>query len=209
MRLSRKNFTDFFALRGINKVVKTLILSDVLILGGFGLISPIFAVYVTETIQGGTVEVVGIASTIYLLVKSLGQLISAEIIDRIKGEMDDFWSVFIGSIVMTVVYLAFLFINTPAQLYVVQFISGLATAFTFPSWMAIYTRHIDKKHEGKEWGIYYTLIDLASAGTAAVGGVIAFSLGFKSLFVIVVGIGLLGSYALWFIRDEMHQPKKN
>lgn len=203
MRLSKSNFKAYLTLQGINKVVKILILSDVLMMGGFGLLSPIFAVYVTDTIKGGTVEVVGIASTIYLLVKSIGQLFAAEIIDRIKGELDDFWSMFIGSLVMCGLYIAYLFIKTPAHLYIVQFFLGLSTAFTFPSWMAIYTRHVDKQHEGKEWGMYYTLTDLASAGTAAVGGAIAYSLGFKPLFLIVAVVGLMGSTVLWLLRDEM------
>jgi len=172
-------------------------------MGGFGLVSPIFAVFVTDSIVGGTVEVVGIASTIYLLVKSLGQLFAAEIVDRIKGERDDFWCMLLGSIVMCLSNALYLFVHTPVQLYIVQFVMGLATAFTFPSWMAIYTRHVDKQHEGKEWGIYYTLTDLGSAATAAVGGAIAYSIGFKPLFLIVAVLGFMGSVLLWAIKDEM------
>src|SRR4030042_4678138 len=97
MHLSRKNFKQYLALKGISKVIKILTMSDILMMGGFGLLSPIFAVFITDTIQGGNVEVVGIATTIYLLTKSLCQLFAAEIIDKIKGERDDFWSMFIGS----------------------------------------------------------------------------------------------------------------
>jgi len=98
MHLSRKNFKNYLALKGISRVIKILTLSDILMMGGFGLVSPIFAVFITDTISGGTLGVAGIAITIYLLTKSIGQLFAAEIIDKIKGEMDDFWSVSIGSI---------------------------------------------------------------------------------------------------------------
>ena len=208
MRLSRKNITDYLTFKGVNKVVKVLIFSDVLMMGSFGLITPVFAVYITQTITGGTVEVVGIASTIYLLTKSLGQLFAAEIVDRIKGERDDFWSMFIGSLVMCAVYALYLVIDAPWQLYAVQFLNGLATAFTFPSWMGIFTRHVDKDHEGKEWGMYFTTVDLSTAATAAIGGVIAYTLGFKPLFIAIVVIGVLSSLLLLTIKDEMRMPKK-
>jgi len=207
MHLSRKNFKNYLALKGISRVIKILTLSDILMMGGFGLVSPIFAVFITDTISGGTLGVAGIAITIYLLTKSIGQIFAAEIIDKIKGEMDDFWSVFIGSILMSLVYLLYLFIHTPTQLYLIQFLLGLTTAFTFPSWMAIYTRHIDHNLEGREWGAYFTLVDLVTAGTAAIGGAIAYSLGFAPLFIIVAVTGLLGSLVLWFIRGAMIQKR--
>jgi DHA2 family metal-tetracycline-proton antiporter-like MFS transporter len=207
MRLSRKNIKDYLTFKGINKVIKILIFSDILMMGSFGLISPVFAVYITDTIPGGTLEVVGIASTIYLLTKSIGQLFAAEIVDRIKGERDDFQSMFIGSLVMCLSYLLYIFVKTPMQLYAVQFLNGLATAFTFPSWMGIFTRHVDKDHEGKTWGMYFTTVDLASAGTAAIGGWIAYTLGFKPLFILIVVIGVISSLLLLTIKDEMRMPK--
>jgi len=208
MHLSRQNIREYLTLKGINRVIKTLIFSDLLMMGSFGLIVPVFAVFITDFISGGTVEVVGIASTVYLLTKSLGQLLAAELIDRIKGERDDFLSMVIGSVVMCSSYLLYLLVHTPMQLYIVQFIIGLATAFTFPSWMAIYTRHIDSDKEGKEWGMYFTLTDLAGAGTAAIGGVIAYNLGFKPLFVIVAGFGIISSLLLLLVKNDMRMPIK-
>ena len=183
MHLSRHNFKSYFTLKGINKVVRILTLSDVLLLGSAGLVTPIFAIFVVGNIKGGTVEVAGIAATVYLVTKSFGQLFAAEIIDRIKGELDDFWTMFYGSIGMSLAYLLYVFISTPIQLYLVQFFLGVAAAFTFPSWMAIFTRHIDRNHEGREWGIYYTMTDLAAAITAGIGGTVAYRLGFIPLFI--------------------------
>lgn len=207
MRLSIKNIKEYLTLKGVNKVIKVLIFSNVLMTGSLGLVSPIFAVFIVDSIPGGTVEVVGIASTVYFLTKSLGQLFAAEVIDRIKGEMDDFWSMFIGFLLMFSVYALYLVIDSPMQLYGVQFLNGLATAFTFPSWMGIFTRHIDKNHEGKEWGMYSTTVDLSTAATATIGGVIAYTIGFKPLFISIVVIGILSTLLLLTIKDEMRMPK--
>jgi hypothetical protein len=54
----------------------------------------------------------------------------------------------------------YLIVDTPLELYFVQFLSGIFTALTFPTYMAIFTRHIDKEKEGTEWGVYFTLLTL-------------------------------------------------
>jgi len=69
--LSRKNWRQFFIPK-VNPVIQALIFSDLLILSGFGLISPILAVFITNQIRGGSLEVAGLATTIYLVSKSLG-----------------------------------------------------------------------------------------------------------------------------------------
>ncbi|MCK5027723.1 MAG: hypothetical protein KAS07_04860, partial [Candidatus Pacebacteria bacterium] len=81
----------YFALRQINPVIKFLTVADILIIGGFGLISPIFAIFVLGSIKGGNIEVAGTAVALYLLAKSVVQIPTASIVDRIKGEIDDFW----------------------------------------------------------------------------------------------------------------------
>jgi len=198
-----KKQPGYFSVKKINSVIRFLTLSDILIVGGFGLVLPIFAVYITESINGGTVEVIGIAMTIYLLTKSLGQIPVASIIDKIKGENDDFLVMFIGSIFYALIPLAYVFIKTPIELYIIQFFYGLSAAFVFPSWMAIFTRHIDKEHEGVEWGVYQTMVDLGSAVTASLGGLIAYRFGFNMLFIIVSISIFLGSMFLLGVRKRM------
>jgi len=78
---------------------------------------------------------------------------------------------------------------------------------TLPAWMAIFTRHIDKEHEGVEWGVYRTLVDLGAAGAASLGGFLAYRLGFMPLFILVSIISLIGSLFLVFIYKDMKVGK--
>ncbi len=207
MRVSRKNIREYLGLRNINPVIKILTMSDVAFMSGLGMVAPIFAIYVTDQINAG-IEAVGIATTIYLLTKSVGQLFVAEIIDRIKGERDDYWSVVIGSVFIGLVPIAYIFVESATQLYVVQFVYGLASAFTFPSWMAIFTRHIDKNREGIEWGMYYTLTDLMGAVSAALGGFFVVQIGFDKLFVLVSVLSLIGAFYLFLISRYLNDYKR-
>ncbi|MBU0708585.1 MFS transporter [Patescibacteria group bacterium] len=189
-----------YFLREINPVIRFLIISDTVLVGAAGLLGPIFALFIGEFIQGSDEAVVGIAAGIYLFSKSILQIPVAHLIDRIRGEKDDFWLMFIFTIFIAIVPLLYLVISTPMQLYIVQFILGFFNAFVFPTYMAIFTRHIDKDKEGTEWGIYFTLTDVASATLAVIGGYVAVSAGFPVLVIAVVVLSLVGALLLWPIK---------
>ena len=198
----QKTWFNYLTLKSVNKIIRILTISDLIILSGYGLISPIFAIFITDSIKGGTVEVIGIAMAIYLLAKSFGQIPVATTIDKIKGEKDDFWFLFSGSIIFSLVPLFYLVINAPWQLYLVQVLYGLADGAVLPSWYAIFTRHVDKNHEGIEWGIYRTLTDLGGAGAASIGGFLAYRFGFSSLFLTISIMSFIGTMFLLGIRKN-------
>jgi len=209
MRKRSISLRHYFLL-DINAVIRFMILSDTVWMGAAGLLAPIFALFIEDFIATENAEAVaGIAAGIYLLTKSVLQIPIAELIDRIKGEMDDFWLMFIFSLFIAVIPLSYLWIDTPLQLYIVQFILGAFTAFTFPTYMAIFTRHIDKQKEGTEWGIYFTTTDLSSALFAMLGGYVASSYGFRSLIVTVVIISLIGVLLIWPIKPYIRTQRRN
>ncbi len=189
-----------YFLQDINPVIRFLIISDTVLSGAAGLIGPIFALFIEGFIKGGNAAVAGIAAGIYLFTKSVLQIPIAHLIDKIRGEKDDFWIMFIFTILIAFIPLLYLIIDTPLQLYLIQFALGFLTAFTFPTYMAIFTRHIDKEKEGTEWGVYFTLTDLTSAALAAIGGYIATAQGFPALIIAVVAISFIGALLLWPIK---------
>jgi len=192
-----------YFLGSINPVIRFLIVSDTMLIGAAGLIGPIFALFVEDFIIGGDEAVAGIAAGVYLFSRSLLQIPVAHFLDKIRGEKDDFWCMFIFSVLMAIIPLLYLIIETPFQLYAVQFILGFFSAFTYPAYMAIFTRHIDKDKEGTEWGVYFTLTDIASALLAVIGGYLAVSLGFPALIVVVVILSVFGALMLLPIRPYM------
>jgi MFS family permease len=189
----------------INPVVRTLIISDIVSFSGLNLILPLFAIFFSNQIEGGNVEVAGIAYTVFLLTKSFLQFPLACFIDKAIGEVDDYNVMLLGSIITSFVPLLYLIIHSPLQLYLVQFVFGLGQALTFPSYMAIFTRHIDKHEEGTEWGFYYTAVDLAGAVAMAVGGAVAYNFGYKPFFAAVSILSFVSSGCLLLIGNQMRR----
>lgn len=187
---------NLFSLTEISPIIRLLIVSDFFIMGAFGLVTPIFALFITDFISGATVETVGIAMTIYLVTRSLGQMPFGIVIDKIKGEKDDALILIISSCAFVGVSLSYLFIETAFQLYMVQLVYGLISAASYPTWYALFTRAIDPGKEGMEWSAYQTIIDLGGAMTASVGGFVASQYGFQAVFILMAILNGLGCLAL-------------
>lgn len=193
----------------MNKILKILLLSDLFILSGFGLLAPIFAIYLNDNIIGGTILAVGIAQTIFLLTKSLLQLFVSKYTDQETGNMRELYTLVIGSLIMTLVPILYLFSSTIWHIYLAQLVHGLGSALAYPGWMVIYTRFTDKNKEGYEWSIYNTSVSLGMAGTAAIGAFIAQMLGFNTLFIIVAIFSFLGTILLGnLFKQELIKIKK-
>ena len=107
------------AFRGIrvNRVIEFLTFSDILMLSGWGLITPIIAVFFTDNIKGGSIALAGLASTVYFLVKSIFQIPVARYIDLRKGEKDDYYTMIFGSVLISLSAFLYIFVSHPWQVF--------------------------------------------------------------------------------------------
>jgi MFS family permease len=194
---------DYLLLANLDPVIRFLIIGDVIYYAGAGLLGPIFALFVADFVGGPSAEVAGIAAAVYLLTKSIAQIPAGILVDKICGDKDDFWFMFGGLVVASLMPLCYLFVSTPIQLYLVQFVLGLALAFNFPSFMALFTKYLTDNKEATAWSMYFTLTDLAMAGAAALGGYLAVTLGFEAVIIAVSSIGFVGALLLLPIRKHL------
>jgi predicted MFS family arabinose efflux permease len=191
----------------INKIVKTLIMSDFFLNLGWGLLSPVFAIFVLRniTMQDSVMaaEVAGFAALFYWIPKSFLEIPIGYFLDKHKGEKDDFWFMVIGEFVMAFVPLGYLFSTAPWHIYLLQILYAFGMAMALPSWLAIFTRHIDKGREGFEWGVESTSIGTGAGIAGGLGGIIAGALGFKVMFIAVSVLNFVAVLILLFIRNNI------
>ncbi len=188
---------------GINKVIKTLIVSDFLLQSGWGLIGPIFAIFITQQIKGANIAAVGFIAAVYWFVKSVVQPFIARFLDIKKGELDDFKFLIFGSFLANLVPLGYLFSTQLWHIFLLEIIRGICMACVIPTWAGIFTRHIDKGWEAFSWSIESTAIGFAAAFAAAFGGIVATLLGFKAVFILVTLFGLLSVVVLSSVRKKL------
>jgi predicted MFS family arabinose efflux permease len=188
---------------GINKVIQILITSDFFLQAGWGLSGPIFAIFLTKQIQGGTLEMVGFIAATYWITKSIIQPFIAKQLDKNHGEKDDFIFLVAGMYVANIIPLGYIFSSQPWHIFILEFIRGVAMACVVPTWSGIFTRHIDKGREAFSWSLESTGIGFAAGLAGAFGGFLASTVGFYSVFILVSAFGIISSSTLLLVRKQI------
>ena len=195
----------------INKVIGIIIVSDFMVTTGSALLSPIFALFITQQMIGGSAQAVGFAIAIYWITKSIVQLPIARYLDRNHGEVDDYYFMLCGLVADAAVLCGYYFFaSTVWHVYILQALLGLADAFLLPPFYAIFTRHIDPGSEGFEWSIRSSFSFGGGAAVGgALGGILLGILGFRNIFLVAAMFNLLSVIALLFMRPYIMPSTSN
>lgn len=191
----------------INKVILVVIISQFVLTTAFGLLAPIFAVFVTQRIVGGTIAVVGFVISVYWIIKSVLQLFVARFIDRNHGEIDDFYFYLAGGFLNSIFISLYFFATEVWHVYALHSLIAVADAMLVPPFYAIFTRHIDSGQEGFEWSLYSSFsIGAGMALGGALGGVLATVAGFRVVFPLVGFLTLISTSMLLLLKPYI-RPK--
>ena len=183
----------------MNKVIWLLTISDILILSAFGLIAPIFAIFMSTGIMGGSIVAAGLAASVFLLVKSVVQLPLSIYIDKKKSKLA---FLICGTILIIAVPIFYALSPHVNFIFLAQGVYGLGAAMAYPAWYSLFTMHLDAKHRGLEYSVWSTGVGLGAALTAYIGARLAEKVGFDNLFYIVSGISFLGLITLFFLSKK-------
>jgi predicted MFS family arabinose efflux permease len=191
----------------LSRFITFLIGSDLIFHSGWGLINPIFAIFIIQNVPGGKIEMAGLLVATYWIVKSAVQPFFANFFDLNLGERDDFAFLIRGMFAVSFIPLGYLLVNQLWQLFVLQALYGVAMGIVVPSWYGMFTRHLKKGWEAFSWSIQSTSLGFASGFAAAFGSVIAGSLGFNAVFVVASLLSLLSTFLLLPLRNQLQQPE--
>ncbi len=181
-----------------NRLIVKIIAAYFFITAGWGLIAPIFALFITGQIRGGSLEIVGIAVGIHWIVKSAIQPFLAYKMDVVKGEHDDMTFLLNGTIIATVVPLVYIFAWDAWHIIFLEAMRGIGLAMVIPTLSGIFTRHVDRNWESYAWSLQSTGMGFAAGFSAIFGGVIAAFLGFNTVFILVSAISAISMAIVYF-----------
>ncbi len=191
----------------LGRVIKHFILADLFLLAGWGLVQPIFSVYVVDNVEGATLVTVGIAAAIYWILKSILQLPVANFLDKTEGESDDFKALILSLFLGAMAAFSYVLISQPWHLYLVEVLHAIAFALYVPAWSAIFSRHVDKNRVSFDWSLDSTVAGLSAGVSGFLGGVIAAEFGFSGVFILAGALSLVSAFVL-LLMPEMIFPKK-
>jgi DHA1 family quinolone resistance protein-like MFS transporter len=179
--------------------MKLLMLSDIFVLTGFGLIQPILAIYVNQDIVGGSVLTAGIASAVFMLTKSLVQLPFSKYLDTHGRKAK--WLIF-GTLLMALVPLIYLTARSIYQVFLAELIYGIGSGLAYPTWLGLWSVNLDKGKESFQWSLYSTSTGIGMAATGAAGAAIADLTGFTTTFLLAGLMCGLGCLLLFYLESK-------
>jgi len=195
----------------LNQVILLIIFAEFMFATGTAIVAPIFAVFVLENVAGAALTVVGFATSIYWITKSILQLPIARYLDRNHGEIDDYYSMLAGTALVTTGVFAYYLVTEVWHIYALQVLIAVGDAFVVPPFYAIFTRHIDPESTGFEWSMRSSFsLGAGSAFGGALSGIIAVAVGTRATFLFngaFMAIGFLVLFLLRpYIRPKAPQP---
>ena len=189
----------------MNRTIKLLMLSDIFVVTGFGLISPILAIFINDNLPGGSIFSAGLAAAIFLVTKSAVQMPFSRYADRSGNKLR---GLIAGSFIVSMVPFIYIFATDISYVYLAEVMYGFGSGLAFPTWLGLWSVSLDKGKESFEWSLYSTLTGIGSAATAAIGAAISQFIGFAYTFVLVSMLSLTGCLILFCLESGSRSPRK-
>jgi MFS family permease len=191
----------------LNRVIRYLIVADLLFWGGWGFVNPIFSIFVIEHIPGATLATVGIATAVYWIVKSLLQIPISLFLDRQRGERDEFYSLLLSLVLAGIALLLFLVVHTIVGLLATIFLQAIAFGLYVPAWSTLFAHHLDRGHFSFDWSLDSTSIGISAGITGLVGGGLATLFGFEAVFIAGALLSFVSAGVLLFVPSFFLPPR--
>lgn len=194
-------------LPSINRVIKFFIIADLTFLAGWGLVDPIFSIFIISKIAGATLVTVGTVAAIYWITKSLFQVPIALFLDKTPGEKDDFYALIIGLLTASLALFSFMAANHISHIYIITIIKAVAFSIYVPAWSAIFSRHLDQERFAFDWALSSTAIGLSMGVAGFIGGWLA-KTSFNLVFLLAGFLALVSALILLLVPNLILPPKK-
>jgi sugar phosphate permease len=183
----------------MNKTLKLLIISDIFVLSGFGLIAPILAIFIKDNLIGGNIFSAGLASTIFLITHAGLQLLFSYKFNP----KDRLWMLKLGTAIIALVPVGYIFSRTIYHIYAVEFFYGVGASFAYPTWSSLFTSHLEKGRRGFQYSIYSSSVGVGTALTAAAGAWMAEKIGFEWVFILTGIMSMVGLFILFRLNKTV------
>ena len=190
----------------MNRIIKLLLISDIFVLTGFGLMQPILAIFIKDNLVGGTIFSAGLASMLFIITKSFVQLPFSRFVDR-RNRIFEVRGLIVGTVLISIVPFIYILSNHIYFIYIAQVIYGIGSGLAYPPWFDMWTRNLDKKNRSYEWSLYSTLTGLGAGAAAVIGAVVAQYFGFVYTFLLVGAMSMIGCLILVKLENMLPRRK--
>ena len=181
----------------MHKQMRLFLISNSFFVLAMGMLGPIYAIFVKQI--GGDVLDAGISWSAFTITSGLGMLLIGKIQDNLKKEK---LMITMGYSLQSLAFFGYYFVSSMAQLYIVQIILGISLMVQLPVFNSFYTKYLEDGKFASQWaawgGMNFTITGVA----ALVGGFLVKIFSFKTLFLAMFLISLIGLFLSMQLKEK-------
>lgn len=142
-----------------------------------GLVGPIYPIYVLRRFSATIIDT-GILYAIFCIVAAAFKAPAGKLADK-YGKV----KVYLAGVTLSITcMLSYILASNIAQLYLIEFLSGLSYALERPALLALMAELTTRRNSGFLMGLFDSAYDLAEAAAAVLSVMIVAQFGFEALF---------------------------
>lgn len=184
-------------------IVKTFIISECFFCSGWNLVTPLFAVFVVDNVNKGSIELAASGFSAFLISRVVFELISGNFWSK-GSDRKKMTLVCLGFFINSLAYIGFANSQSILQVFIFYIILGAGIGISTPTKNSLFSIHLDKNRETTEWSIADATAAICMALATALGGFIAATYGFKTLFILGAIVNMLAAIPYLLIYRKKH-----
>lgn len=171
-------------------IVRAYIISEMFLWSAWNFVLPLFSVFVTQEVRGGSIQLAASGFSIYLISRIIFEL-SCGIFFSKKSDRKKIIVLIFGIILISASYYGFGIAQNVFQVFMFYIVFGAGMGIAAPVKSALFSVHLDKNKEATEWGIADAASAFAMALSSALAGFVVVVYSFRVLFFLAAIVNLL------------------
>lgn len=189
-----------------NPVVKAFIFSEIFVWSSWNLIIPIFSVFVTTTVEGGSIQLAGTALSAYLITRVVVELVTGKYIST-RGLGREIYASVLGIALISVSLVGLAFSSHIWAVFAFISLAGAGVGIAAPAKTTMFSTHLDHKKEALKWSELDAFVLVGVALATALGGFIVGQYGFRLLYLIAALVNIIGAIPYLLYRSSLLKGK--
>lgn len=181
----------------MNKALKIIFLANIIFSFAGALFAPLYAIFVQQITTN--IIHIGASLSVFSFTTALLTFIFCRFGDRFKEKE---FLLILGFVFRSIAWIYYIFVRDVWQIYFIHLILAFGEALGTPAFRVLFSFHLDKDRQFKEWGSYISFSLVISGIASFLGAVLVKNFGFKPLFVSMSVLAIISSLIVYL------QPRK-
>lgn len=186
-------------------ILSALTFNDAVFWGADAFVAVIFALYITQNIEGGTAIHVGLVFGLYRIVRAFFAIPIGRFLDKHSGHIDEYFALLGSGFLVGITYMILFFAFELWHIYLGIVVIAIGHAIDVSSWKILFYSNLPSEARGEVIGIYTTIMQIVYALAIVAAGFVGEIYGFEWTLLFAGIVTIFASIMLLFISDTKNK----